>query len=53
MFVDHTGVKQAVETQYDLAKGMCAGNIRIAEPTRKSFMERALEAVFDKLKLTA
>ncbi len=53
MFVDHTGVKQAVETQYDLAKGMCAGNIRIAEPTKKSFMERALEAVFDKLKLTA
>ena len=53
MFVDHSGVKQAVETQYDLAKGMCAGNIRIAEPTKKSFMERALEAVFDKLKLTA
>lgn len=53
MFVDHTGVKQAVETQHKLAKGMCAGTIRIAEPIKKSFMERALEAVFDKLKLTA
>ena len=52
MFVDHTGVKQAVETQYNLAKGMSAGTIRIAEPMKKSFMERALEAVFERLKLT-
>ncbi|WP_159931245.1 DUF1631 domain-containing protein [Oceanicoccus sp. KOV_DT_Chl] len=53
MFVDQTGVKQAVENQYNLAKGMAAGNIRIAKPLKKSFMERALEAVFDKLKLSA
>lgn len=50
MFVDQTGVKQAVENQHQLAKEMCAGNIRIIEPSKKSFMERALEAVFDKLK---
>lgn len=51
MFVDHTGVKQAVETQLNLAKGMCAGRIRIVEPNKKSFMERALESVLSTLKL--
>ncbi|MGK0498603.1 MAG: hypothetical protein ACJAYG_000234 [Oceanicoccus sp.] len=51
MFVDHAGIKQMVENQYNLAKGINAGNIRIAEPDKKSFMERALEAVLDKLKL--
>ncbi|MEE8059450.1 MAG: DUF1631 domain-containing protein [Pseudomonadales bacterium] len=53
MFVDHAGVKQAVETQASLAKGMCAGSIRVVELTQKSFMERALETVLDKLKLMA
>ncbi len=52
MFVDQSGVKQAVETQNNLARGMCAGNIRIVQPSKKSFMERALEAVFNKLKLS-
>ncbi len=52
MFVDHTGVKQAVETQINLAKGMCKDRIRIVTPSKKSFMERALESVLDKLKLT-
>lgn len=51
MFVNQAGIKQAVETQYNLAKGMAAGNIRIAKPIKKSFMERALESVFNKLKL--
>lgn len=51
MFVDHTGVKQAVETQINLAKGMCAGHIRIVEPGKKSFMERALESVLSTLKM--
>ena len=52
MFVDHSGIKQMVENQYTLAKGIHAGSIRIAEADKKSFMERALEAVLDKLKLT-
>jgi hypothetical protein len=52
MFVDHAGVKQAVETQANLARGMCAGTIRIVKPGKKSFMERALEAVLGKLKLS-
>ncbi len=51
MFVDQAGVKQAVETQYNLARGLCAGSIRIAKPIKKSFMERALGAVLEKLKL--
>ena len=52
MFVDQAGIKQVVETQNNLARGMCSGQIRIVQPGKKSFMERALEAVFDKLKLT-
>lgn len=51
MFVDQAGIKQAVKQQADLAKGMCEGTIRIAQPTKKSFMERALTAVLEKLKL--
>jgi hypothetical protein len=52
MFVDQAGVKQSVETQYDLVKGMCTGSIRIATPVNKSFMERTLEKVLDRLKLS-
>jgi hypothetical protein len=52
MFVDQSGIKQAVETQIDLAKGMVSGTIVMLPPNKKSFMERALEAVFEKLKLT-
>ncbi|MEH6910676.1 MAG: DUF1631 domain-containing protein [Oceanicoccus sp.] len=51
MFVDQTGVKQSVEKQLDLANGIIAGTIRIVEPNRMSFMERALEAVLQKLRL--
>ena len=51
MFVDHSGVKQIVESQYNLARGMCSGEISIVKPDQKSFMERALEAVLDTLKL--
>ncbi len=53
MFVDQTGVKQSVETRLDLANGIIEGTIRIVEPNRMSFMERALEAVLQKLRLTA
>ena len=52
MFVDQAGVKQSVEDQYKLAKGMAAGTIRLAKLTKKSFMERALETVLDTLKLS-
>ncbi len=52
MFVDQAGIKQAVETQINLAKGMASGAIVILPPNKRSFMERALEAVFDKLKLS-
>lgn len=51
MFVDQAGVKQKVATQHDLAKGLCAGDIHIVEPTQKSFMERAFEAVLHTLRL--
>ncbi len=51
MFVDHAGVKQAVETRVELAKGMSAGLVSIVELDNKSFMERALEAVFSRLKI--
>jgi hypothetical protein len=50
MFVDHAGIKQLVETQYNLAKGICAGSIRIVASVKKSFMERALETILDTLK---
>ncbi|MFA7552670.1 MAG: DUF1631 family protein [Spongiibacteraceae bacterium] len=51
MFVDQAGVKQTVETQINLIKGICAGRIRIAKLSKKTFMERALEAVLERLKL--
>jgi hypothetical protein len=53
MFVDQTGVKQSVEKQLDLANGIIAGTIRIVERNKMSFMERALEAVLQKLRITA
>ena len=51
MFVDQAGVKQRVETQQNLARGICQGTISIVNPNEKSFMERALEAVLDTLTL--
>lgn len=53
MFVDHSGVKQAVETHTGLAKGMCEGRIRLASFEKRSFMERAFGAILDRLKIAA
>lgn len=50
MFVDSTGVKQRVENQLDLARAMAAGAVAVVAPNKKSFMERALEAVVGRLK---
>lgn len=46
MFVDHAGFKRGDETLLTLAQGLCSDRIRFADKTKKSFMERALEAVF-------
>lgn len=45
MFVNNAGLKQRVITNIDLAKAMVAGSVRIASMERRSFMERAFEAV--------
>ena len=50
MFVDQSGVKQRVEKQADLASAMEAGHVKVANLSKKSFMERALEAVVQGLK---
>lgn len=50
MFVNRAGIKQAVETHSDLAKGIAAGAISIVNPEKRSFMERALGVVLDRIK---
>lgn len=50
MFVNRAGIKQTVEFHSDLAKGIAAGSISIVNPEKRSFMERALGAVFGRLK---
>lgn len=50
MFVDHAGFKRGDETLLTLAQGLCSDRIRFADKTKKSFMERALEAVFKRIK---
>ena len=45
--------KQAVETRVGLAKAMCEGRIRLAHFEKRSFMERALGAILEKLNLAA
>lgn len=50
MFVNNAGVKQAVMTRVELAKGLTSGNISLVELEKRTFMERALVAVFNKLK---
>ena len=50
MFVNQAGVKQAIETLTSFATGLCEGRIRPLELENRSFMERALEAVFSRLK---
>ena len=49
MFVNQAGIKQVVETLPNLVRGLCAGTVRIVEPERRSFMERALTAILNKL----
>ncbi|MDB6061043.1 MAG: hypothetical protein JWM78_1146 [Verrucomicrobiaceae bacterium] len=49
MFVNQSGIKQLVETLPNLVRGLCAGTVRIVEPERRSFMERALTAILSKL----
>lgn len=50
MFVNQAGVKQAVETLPGLAQSMAEGRVRLAQPERKSFVERALTAVLGSLR---
>jgi len=50
MLVDHAGFKRGDETLLTLAQGLCSDRIRFANKMKKSFMERALEAVFKHIK---
>ena len=50
MFVNKAGVKQVVMTRTDLAKGLHAGTIALVTLEKRSFMERALNAVLNRLK---
>lgn len=50
MFVNNAGVKQTVITRIDLAKSMVAGGVTMVSLEKRSFMERALETVLNKLK---
>ncbi|MGK0442436.1 MAG: hypothetical protein ACJA0N_002247 [Pseudohongiellaceae bacterium] len=50
MFVNNAGVKQAVMTNFDLARALTAGTITMAELEKRSFMERALGAVLSRLR---
>lgn len=50
MFVDQSGVKQRVDDQVDLARAMVEGTVEVVQLSKKSFMERALEAVVHGLK---
>ncbi|HEY3700286.1 MAG TPA: DUF1631 domain-containing protein [Spongiibacteraceae bacterium] len=45
MFVNQAGIKQRVETLPTLVRGLHAGTIRIVEPEKRSFMERAFSAI--------
>lgn len=45
MFVNPAGIKQLVETLPNLVSGLHKGTIRIVQPERRSFMERALTAI--------
>src|SRR5690606_1381988 len=52
MFVNAAGIKQVMETLPNLARGLCAGSIRIVEAERRSFMERALSGILGKFSIT-
>jgi len=49
MFVNQAGIKQVVETLPNLVRGLHMGTIRIIQPERRSFMERAFGAILKKL----
>ena len=51
MFVNQAGIKQVVETLPNLVRGLHVGSIRIVEPERRSFMERAFNAIINTLHL--
>jgi hypothetical protein len=51
MFVTQSGIKHGVETLPDLVRAVHAGTVRIAQPEKRSFMERALTAILSRLKL--
>ena len=51
MFVNPAGIKQLVETLPNLVSGLHAGTIRIVQPEKRSFMERALTAIVNKLRI--
>jgi hypothetical protein len=52
MFVNQAGIKQLVETLPDLVSGLHLGTIRIVQPEKRSFMERAFNAIVHKLGLS-
>ena len=45
MFVDQMGVKAAVISKHDLANCMIDGRVRILQPEKKPFVDRALNAI--------
>ena len=49
MFVNPAGIKQLVETLPNLVSGLHNGTIRIVQPEKRSFMERAFNAIAHKL----
>ncbi|MFT3930046.1 MAG: DUF1631 family protein [Spongiibacteraceae bacterium] len=49
MFVNPAGIKQLVETLPHLVSGLHQGTIRIVQPEKRSFMERAFTAIASKL----
>ena len=53
MFVNRAGVKSAVNTRMELAQGIKAGTIKPQDGQGKTFMERALESILGRLKLSA
>lgn len=53
MFVNRVGVKSAVNTRMELAQGIKAGTIKPQDGQGRTFMERALESILGRLKLSA
>ncbi len=51
MFVNQAGIKQRLETLSVLVKGLSNNSIRIVEAEKRGFMERAFNAILNKLNL--